>query len=72
MPVFKMMEILTKVSIAWGSHTNGTAPWFVILVVRSLMKLMWSYHDYIHAPIWGRGDGRQLEPAAVIGLVEEC
>jgi hypothetical protein len=22
------------------------------------MRIIWWHHDYVHAPLWGRGDGR--------------
>lgn len=60
MPIFTLMEKITKASIAWENDSNGSAPRAVILVVRSIMQLMWWHHDNVHAPIWGRGDGRQV------------
>lgn len=61
LPVFALMEMITKRAIAWKKDNSGEVPWAVVLLVRSVMKVMWSYHDYVHAPIWGRGDGRQVE-----------
>jgi hypothetical protein len=36
----------------------GHCPRWVQLTVRFILYVMWLYHDRIHAPIWGRGDGR--------------
>lgn len=51
------MEKLTKASIAWNGDQAGNAPMAVIWLVRLVMATLWWHHDYIHAPLWGRGDG---------------
>ncbi len=48
-------EILTKESLKRSQ--TGNAPAWVIVLVRTVVRVMWLYHDYIHAPVWGRGDG---------------
>jgi gliotoxin/aspirochlorine biosynthesis gamma-glutamylcyclotransferase len=52
-----MAERVTKKSIAWFGDEIGNAPYAVILFVRAIVKAMWWHHDYLHAPIWGQGDG---------------
>jgi hypothetical protein len=37
----------------------GHCPKWVQLTIRFILYVMWLYHDHIHAPIWGRGDGRR-------------
>jgi gliotoxin/aspirochlorine biosynthesis gamma-glutamylcyclotransferase len=52
-PVMASMEKLTKSTL----RKDGTVPTIVIYIVRLVIILMWCFHDYIHAPVWGRGDG---------------
>ncbi|KAI1653952.1 hypothetical protein F4813DRAFT_372595 [Daldinia decipiens] len=54
-PVMSIMERVTKASLK--NRKTGTAPDWVIIMVRAVVWAMWSYHDFVHAPIWGRGDG---------------
>lgn len=54
----RAMERLTKHSLK-GSKT-GTAPHWVVLVVRIVVITMWLHHDLVHAPIWGKGDGMTI------------
>lgn len=51
-PVMNAMEKLTNANM----REDGTAPHWVILVVRWVMVLIWLCHDYIFAPIFGPGD----------------
>ena len=37
---------------------DGNSPRWTGTVVWATFNLMWLYHDWIHARIWGRGDGR--------------
>jgi hypothetical protein len=53
-PVMSLMEKITKASLSDG---RSNAPTWIVILVRVMMYTMWFYHDYIHAPIWGRGDG---------------
>lgn len=53
-PVMSAMERLTKASLRRSK--TGNAPDWVVLIVRAVVIAMWLYHDYVHAPIWGRGD----------------
>jgi hypothetical protein len=50
-----MMERITKVALKASGEAN--APIWVIIFVRAVVISMWFHHDYIHSPIWGRGDG---------------
>lgn len=50
-----VMERITKASLR--KTDTGNAPMWVIRLVRLVVFVMWFYHDFIHAPIWGRGDG---------------
>ncbi|OJD30971.1 gliotoxin biosynthesis protein [Diplodia corticola] len=52
-PVMYLVEKMTMASL----RPDGNAPAGTAQVVRFVVYLMWSYHDCIHAPIWGRGDG---------------
>ncbi|KAI1778793.1 hypothetical protein F4818DRAFT_229628 [Hypoxylon cercidicola] len=52
-PVMLAMEKLTKGSI----QSDGNAPRWVILLVRCIVFIIWAVHDYLFAPIFGRGDG---------------
>ncbi|KAI6086514.1 hypothetical protein F4821DRAFT_238415 [Hypoxylon rubiginosum] len=52
-PVMSAMEKLTKESI----QSDGNAPTWVILLVRWTVFVIWVVHDYLFAPIFGRGDG---------------
>ncbi|ETS77612.1 hypothetical protein PFICI_09674 [Pestalotiopsis fici W106-1] len=54
-PVMSLMERITKASLK--NRSTGYAPIWVIVMVRIVMVSMWFYHDFVHAPIWGRGDG---------------
>lgn len=51
-PVMSAMEKLTNANM----REDGTAPYWVISVVRWVMVLIWLCHDYIFAPIFGPGD----------------
>ncbi|ORX98662.1 hypothetical protein BCR34DRAFT_628339 [Clohesyomyces aquaticus] len=53
-PVMALMERITKASLVGGREE---APIWVITLVRTVVWVMWFHHDYLHAPIWGRGDG---------------
>jgi hypothetical protein len=50
-----MMEKVTKAALKSSGEAN--APLWVIILVRAVVVSMWFHHDYIHSPIWGRGDG---------------
>lgn len=54
-PIMMVMERITKASLR--KTDTGNAPIWVISLVRHVVFVMWFYHDFIHAPIWGRGDG---------------
>ncbi|OTA66115.1 hypothetical protein K449DRAFT_431589 [Hypoxylon sp. EC38] len=56
-PIMMLMERITKMAISWHGDEAGNAPHFVIWLVRVTVMSMWWYHDHIHAPLWGRGDG---------------
>ncbi|KAK8044764.1 hypothetical protein PG993_004788 [Apiospora rasikravindrae] len=53
--IMSLMEKITKTSLK--NSKTGNAPVWVIVMVRVVVITMWLYHDFIHAPIWGRGDG---------------
>lgn len=42
---------------AWYFAYGLPAPWFLTLV-DIVLWLLWTYHDFLHGPIFGRGDGR--------------
>lgn len=52
-PVMRLLEKITNDSIG----PDGNAHWEVVWLVRLTMHLIWLVHDYIFAPIFGRGDG---------------
>ncbi|KAF2729069.1 hypothetical protein EJ04DRAFT_516215, partial [Polyplosphaeria fusca] len=52
-PIFSALEKLTKFNL----RRDGTSPLWVIFVVRNTILVMWAVHDYIFAPLFGRGDG---------------
>ncbi|KAI0856112.1 hypothetical protein F4860DRAFT_424433 [Xylaria cubensis] len=54
-PVMSVAERITKRSLRRSK--TGNAPMWVIALVRSIVFTMWLYHDYVHAPLWGKGDG---------------
>ncbi|KAF2179234.1 hypothetical protein K469DRAFT_741659 [Zopfia rhizophila CBS 207.26] len=57
-PVMGLMEKITKASIG----KDGNAPLYVVWLVRITVFIIWAVHDWIFAPIFGRGDGlRALE-----------
>ncbi|KAF1362623.1 hypothetical protein EJ07DRAFT_152884 [Lizonia empirigonia] len=51
-----VMYLVEKVALA-SLGPDGNAPAGVGQVVRFVIYVMWAYHDCVHAPIWGRGDG---------------
>ena len=51
-----------------NSDGTGYCPKWVRFTVRFILYVMWLHHDYIHAPIWGRGDG--LDKVTRAGRVE--
>jgi hypothetical protein len=53
-PVMSLMEKITKANL---EDNQSTAPYWVIVMVRAVVWTMWAYHDHVHAPMWGRGDG---------------
>ncbi|KAI1457517.1 hypothetical protein F4805DRAFT_172422 [Annulohypoxylon moriforme] len=54
-PIMSAMEKITKANLK--NSESGNASFWVIAMVRAVVFAMWFYHDYFHAPIWGRGDG---------------
>jgi len=54
-PAMSAMEKITKASLK--NSRTGNAPKWVITLVRAVVFAMWFYHDFVHAPIWGSGDG---------------
>ena len=52
-PVMYLVEKMALASLG----RDGNAPAGVGQVVRFVIYVMWAYHDCVHAPIWGRGDG---------------
>jgi hypothetical protein len=55
-PVMGLMEKITNETI----RDDGYAPPFVIWMVRTTMFLIWFTHDWVFAPLIGRGDGRNF------------
>ncbi|KAH7303240.1 hypothetical protein B0I35DRAFT_455322 [Stachybotrys elegans] len=53
-PAMGAMEKITKANLK--QHPGEVDLW-VVGLARAMVVVMWMYHDYIHAPIWGRGDG---------------
>ncbi|KAF3396357.1 hypothetical protein F1880_007224 [Penicillium rolfsii] len=54
-PVMAAAEKLTRATE--NADGAGHCPRWVQLTIRFMLWVMWLYHDRIHAPIWGRGDG---------------
>ena len=52
-PVMAALEKLTYANM----RKDGSVPSWVALVVRSTVALIWFFHDWIFAPLFGRGDG---------------
>lgn len=52
-PVMSGLEVLTKSTIG----SDGLAPWWVVFLVRWVVLFLWLVHDYVFAPVFGRGDG---------------
>ncbi|KAI0886470.1 uncharacterized protein GGS22DRAFT_113994 [Annulohypoxylon maeteangense] len=52
-PVMAFLEWITGISI----QEDGNALPCVILLVRWTMFIIWASHDYLFAPVFGRGDG---------------
>lgn len=48
-----LMEKLVKGTI----QKDGYAPLLVVWLVRSVVMVIWSVHDNVFSPIFGRGDG---------------
>ncbi len=48
-----LMEKLVNGTI----QKDGNAPFIVVWLVRCVVSVMWSTHDNIFAPMFGRGDG---------------
>nr|QPP19363.1 Pen4-2 [Penicillium steckii] len=65
-PVMAAAEKLTQATE--NSDGTGYCPKWVRFTVRFILYVMWLHHDYIHAPIWGRGDG--LDKVTRAGRVE--
>ncbi|KAI0390345.1 hypothetical protein F5Y17DRAFT_445249 [Xylariaceae sp. FL0594] len=55
LPVMSVAERVTRRSLRHSK--TGNAPTWVIALVRGIVFTMWLYHDYVHGPLWGRGDG---------------
>jgi hypothetical protein len=51
-----VMLLVEKVALA-SLGPDGKAPVGVRQVARFVVYAMWAWHDCVHAPIWGRGDG---------------
>ena len=52
-PIMSVMEKFIKLTL----QSDGRAPIFVAWLVRLVVGIMWFSHDFIFAPIFGRGDG---------------
>ena len=52
-PVMNLMEKLVNGTI----KEDGNAPFIVVWLVRFVVSVIWSTHDNIFAPVFGRGDG---------------
>ncbi len=52
-PVMTLVEKLVNATI----RKDGYAPLVVIWLVRSVVIAIWSVHDNVFLPIFGRGDG---------------
>lgn len=48
-------------TLDWITHANtgkdGNVPWYIVLLVQTVIFIVWLIHDTIFAPIFGRGDG---------------
>ncbi|KAL5453656.1 hypothetical protein PMIN07_007881 [Paraphaeosphaeria minitans] len=55
-PFLKRLVRLTT----WRVDEDGNCPIFIAVLIVWLYQLMWSYHDYVHSPVFGRGDGEKL------------
>jgi hypothetical protein len=51
------LEKITNDSIG----EDGNAPGIVVWLVRFTMWVIWLVHDWIFAPVFGRGDGQEQE-----------
>ncbi|KAH9864490.1 hypothetical protein J1614_010424, partial [Plenodomus biglobosus] len=53
---YPVMLLVEKMALA-SLRPDGNAPAGVGQIVRFVVYVMWAWHDCVHAPIWGRGDG---------------
>lgn len=66
-PVMAIMEKITNATI----REDGYAPGFVIWLVRFIMAVIWFTHDVFFAPLFGRGDGNNLEETSAFKSEQE-
>lgn len=50
--------IITERLVYKHQGPDGHVPAWFLFIFDCLLWLMWAQHDYIHGPIFGRGDGR--------------
>lgn len=66
-PVWSLLDKIT--------HTNtgadGNVPTYIAWLVRSVIFLVWLIHDWIFAPIFGPGDGRDESQRHILMYTEE-
>jgi hypothetical protein len=50
------MQIIIQWAIIKLRNERGLVPQWFLMVFDLLMRLMWFHHDYLHAPIFGKGN----------------
>ena len=66
-PIMALMEKVTKSNL----QPDGNAPAWVVRLVRLVVWMVWLSHDYIFAPIFGRGDGLGSGTALTMSTLEK-
>ena len=64
------MEGLEKVTKS-NLSDQGLAPMWVVLLVRLVLWAIWLTHDWVFAPVFGRGDGLQDDDGELEELDEK-
>ncbi|KXJ85041.1 hypothetical protein Micbo1qcDRAFT_169712 [Microdochium bolleyi] len=58
LPFWQKMGMWVGQGVYRFKDSDGNVPAWFMFVFDMLLWLMWSYHDWFHGPLFGRGDGR--------------
>lgn len=62
-PVWSLLDKITHSN----TGQDGNVPAHIVWLVRSVIFIIWLIHDWVFAPIFGRGDGLdQKEPESIM------